>query len=1563
MKSDFFIDRPIFSTVISVLIVLVGVIGLVRLPIDQYPDIVPPVVTVTATYPGASAMAVSQAVATPIEQALNGSPGMLYMESTSTNSGSFTATVTFDINTDPDLAAVEIQNRVQDAEQRLPAEVVQNGISVQKEAKSKLLTITIQSTDDKYDEIYLSNYATLNVVDMIRRVPGVGRVSSSGSRYYAMQIWAQPDKLASLGLTVKDLQTALKDQNRESAAGVLGQAPMEGVDVSIPITATGRLSTAEQFENIVVRATDDGAVIRMKDVARVSLEAQSYNTESGINGEDAAVINIYMLQGQNAMEVARNVKDAMTEISANFPDGITYDIPFDATEYISESIHHVYRTLFEALILVILVVFLTLQSWRATLIPAIAVPISLVGTFGMMLIFGFSLNLMTLLGLILAIGLVVDDAIVVVENVDRIMTEEHLPPKEATKKAMAGIGSALIAMSLVLCAVFVPVSFLSGITGSLYRQFTITIAVSVIISTIVALTLSPAMCAIFLKPHVEGEKKNFIFRKINQWFSKGNDFYTKMVGKSFRHTPRMLIGFAVACIGIFVLGKIVPTSFMPQEDQGYFTCELELPVGATLERTRAVSERAMDFFMRQQDILYVLDVRGTSPRIGTNQANVSYTVIMKPWKERKVKSINKTMKMVRDSLALFPEAQVYISSPAVIPGLGTSGGFSMVLEAKGDCTYEQLQAAKDTLMYYASMRKELTGLSSNMQSDIPQLYFDVDRDKTQLLGVPLADVFSTLKAFTGSVYINDFNMFNRIYRVYLQADAPYRERKENLNLFFVKSSGGSMVPVSALGNAYYTTGPGTIKRFNMFYSATINGEAAHGTSSGQAMAILEDIVHEHLPPYVGVEWSGLSYQEKKEGGKTGLVLMLCFVFVFLFLAAQYESWSIPVAVLLTLPIAIVGAYLGIFVLGYESNVYFQIGLVMLVGLAAKNAILIVEFAKEEVEKGRGVEEAAITAARLRFRPIVMTALAFLLGMLPLVFANGPGCLSRRDIGTGVFFGMIAATCIGIVYVPFFFIQIYKLRKRFKINRLLNIRRTHHKTLAATSPANNGNTGDNGNTGNAGSNDGKGKTDAKGGGGAALVVTALIALTTLFSCSPTKYCAEPELNLPDTFSGAAPLDSLTIADLSWTEVFTDTTLQRLVREALEYNKDILVAAERLKELQYKYRMDRSNLWPSFGYRVYTEDEVTDYHGGGWSDDVENGLKVSMSWEIDLWGRLRWSSKEKLADYLAGVEAQRAVRMEIIAKVITAYFELQDLDRELSIVNRTMLTREEGTLQAKLRFEGGLTSETSYQQSLVELASAASMIPELEQQVALKESQLAFLCGSYPKHMDRQAAGDQSSRGDQLSSVSLNLSVRSNIPTGVPSDLLWRRPDLRAKERQLEAARAAVGIAQAERFPNLTLSLVGVGWEDEDFRDFFKAPYYYPRADFLGPIFQWGKRRAKFKAAISAYEQTRLEYEKAVMQAFKEVYDATVVFNSARRNTDAKYNLREASRSYISLANMQYINGVINYLDLLDAQRSYLNSQMQYSKAVVQEYTALVSLYRALGGGWTTNNAEFQRPSGE
>ena len=1036
MKPGFFIDRPVFSTVLSVLIVIVGIIGLVLLPVDQYPQITPPVVKISATYPGASALTVSQAVATPIEQELNGTPGMIYMQSSSSNSGYLNITVTFDVSADPDLAAVEIQNRVKLAESRLPAEVIQNGITIEKQAPSQLMTLSLMSDDPKFDEIYLSNFATINVLDVLRRIPGVGRISNVGSRYYGMQIWVYPDRLANMGLTVKDLQDALKDQNRESAAGELGKQPVLDVDVTLPITAPGRLSTVKEFEDIVVRANPDGSIVRMSDVARVSLEASSYATESGINGKNAAILGIYMLPGANALDVATKVKEAMADISKNFPEGLEYNFPFDMTEYISQSVHEVYKTLFEALFLVVLVVFLSLQNWRAALIPTIAVPISLIGTFGFMLIFGFSLNMLTLLGLILAIGIVVDDAIVVVENVERIMAEEHLTAREATHKAMSELSGALIATSMVLAAVFVPVSFLGGITGQLYRQFSVTIVVSVLLSTVVALTLSPAMCALILRP--SHKKKPFVFRWINLWLARGNKSYTKLLRKAISNPRRILAGFGMVLVFIFVLNKVLPTSFIPEEDQGFFTVELEMPEGATLERTRTVTDRAIEFLDNHPAVAYVQNVTGSSPRVGTNQGRATLTVILKPWEERKSSGmkVEDVMADARKEFYYYPEVKSYVNRPPVIPGLGESGGLEMQLEAKGDATWENLVSARDTFLYYASLAPELHGVSSAMQSDIPQLYFDVDRDQAKFLGIPLSDIFSTMKAYLGSVYVNDFNMFNRIYRVYIQAEAPYRATRDNLDLFFVRSQDGAMVPLTALGTTQYTTGPGTIKRFNMFTTASIDAVAAPGYSTGEAMAAMERIAKEHLPENIGLEWSGLSYQEKKAGGQTGFVLALVFLFVFLFLAAQYESWIVPIAVLLSLPIATLGAYLGIWATRLENDIYYQIGLVTLIGLAAKNAILIVEFAKVQVDHGVDVVKAAIHAAQMRFRPILMTSLAFVLGMLPMVLASGPGSASRHSIGTGVFFGMLMAITVGIVLVPFFFVLIYKIKGKLRLDRIV-----------------------------------------------------------------------------------------------------------------------------------------------------------------------------------------------------------------------------------------------------------------------------------------------------------------------------------------------------------------------------------------------------------------------------------------------------------------------------------------------------------------------------------------------
>lgn len=1034
MKLGTFIDRPILSIVISILIVLVGAISVFILPVDQYPQITPPQVRVKASYPGAGSVTVAQAIATPIEQELNGTPGMLYMESTSSNSGSLTINVTFDVGTDPDIAAVDIQNRVKLAESRLPAEVIQNGVEIERQAASQLLTVSLSSTDPKFDEIYLSNYATINVLDVLRRVPGVGRVSNIGSRYYSMRIWVYPDAMTGFGLTVNDIRDAIREQNRESAAGELGLQPITDTDITVPLVTPGRLEKAEDFENIILRAREDGSIIRLRDVARVELEASSYSTESGMDNKNAAILAVYLLPGANALDVANNVREAMEEIRPNFPDGIAYNIPFDMTHYISSSIKEVYVTLFEALFLVVLVVFLSLQNWRATLVPIIAVPISLIGTFSFMLAFGFSINLLTLLGLILAIGIVVDDAIVVVENVERLMEEKGLTAREATHQAMKELSGALIATSLVLAAVFIPVSFLPGISGQLYRQFSVTIVISVLLSTVVALTLSPALCALLLKP--QKGKKRGLFAAINSWLTTGLNHYLKLINLTIKNPRRVLAGFGMIVIAIFILFRVLPTSFIPADDQGQFTVELELPEGATLRRTSEVTSRAVDFILQNPHVQNVQNVTGTSPRIGSSQARSTLTVLLKDWTDREDAEgkVDAIIESLKKEFYYYPEVRFYISKPPVIPGLGSSGGFEMQLQAKGNATFEDLSHAVDTLLQYANQRKELLGVSSSLQADVPQLYFDLNRDAATFQGIPMPDIYNSMKAFLGAMYVNDFNMFNRIYRVNIQADEEFRRNKDNLNLFSVRSDNGSMVPVTALGTFNYTTGPGSIKRFNMFNSAVIRGEAGSGYSTGDAMDVMEKLVADKLPENIGIEWSGLSYQEKKAGGQTAYVMALVVLFVFLFLAAQYESWSIPISVLLSLPIAALGALLGIWVTGLENDIYFQIGLVTLIGLATKNAILIAEVAKQQIEAGASILQATLKAAELRFRPIVMTSLAFILGMFPLVVATGPGAASRHSIGTGVFFGMLSAITIGIIAVPFFFHLIYARIEKRKLKK-------------------------------------------------------------------------------------------------------------------------------------------------------------------------------------------------------------------------------------------------------------------------------------------------------------------------------------------------------------------------------------------------------------------------------------------------------------------------------------------------------------------------------------------------
>ena len=1037
MKVSFFIDRPVFSAVISIVIVIVGIIGLTMLPVDQYPQITPPVVKISASYPGASALTVSQAVATPIEQEINGTPGMLYMESNSSNSGGFSATVTFDVSADPDLAAVEIQNRVKLAESRLPAEVIQNGISVEKQAPSQLMTICLTSSDPKFDEIYLSNFATINVLDLLRRIPGVGRVSNIGSRYYAMQIWALPDKLANFGLTVQDLQNALKDQNRESAAGVLGQQPVKGLDITIPITTQGRLSSAKQFEDIVVRANANGSIIRLRDVARVSLEASSYSTESGINGENAAVLGIYMLPGANAMEVAKSVKAAMEEISANFPEGMSYEIPFDMTTYISESIHEVYKTLFEALILVVLVVFLSLQSWRATVIPIVAVPISLIGTFGFMLIFGFSLNILTLLGLILAIGIVVDDAIVVVEAVQAKFDEGYRSPYKATVAAMDGISAAIVTTSLVFMAVFIPTSFMGGTSGVFYTQFGLTMAVAVGISAINALTLSPALCALIMTPHMDkstGGKLSFSSRFHHAFEASFNRLVLKYKnGVSFflRRKWMAWVSLTAVCALLVFFMRTTKTGLVPDEDMGTIFVNVTTPPGSSLAQTRKTMEMIDERIREIPQIKIYSNVTGYSMMGGQAASGGMLIIKLKHWNERQEAQdhINAIIAAIYQHTADIKSAKLFAFAQPTIMGYGMGSGFEMYVQDRAGGSVENLQKYTQDFIAALNRRPEISMAYTTFDTKFPQYMVEVDAVKCQRAGVTTSDVLSVLSGYIGGNYSSNLNRFSKLYRVMIQARKDYRLDKESLNNMFVRTESGEMAPVGQFITLTKVYGAETLTRFNMYTSIPVNGMPADGYSSGDAIAAIEEVASQTLPTGYGYEFSGITREESSSTGNTVIIFIICIVFIYLILCSLYESIFIPMVVILAVPFGLMGSFLFAKCFGLENNIYMQTGLIMLIGLLSKTAILLTEYASARRRQGMSIAQAAVAAAGVRLRPILMTALTMIIGLFPLIVATGAGANGNRSLGVGTVGGMLVGTVALLFVVPVLFTVFQAIEER------------------------------------------------------------------------------------------------------------------------------------------------------------------------------------------------------------------------------------------------------------------------------------------------------------------------------------------------------------------------------------------------------------------------------------------------------------------------------------------------------------------------------------------------------
>ena len=1537
--SHFFIRRPIFAGVLSIMIVLLGGIALWELPIASYPEVVPPTIFVMASYPGASADTVAATVATPLEQEINGVENMLYMSSACSSDGSLRIQVTFKTGTDMDQAQVQVQNRVAVALPRLPEEARRLGVMTRKRSPSITMIVHLISPTGKYDDLYLSNYAYLQVKDVLARLPGVGDASIIGARDYSMRIWINPDQASARSLTASEIVAAIREQNIQVAAGTFGQQPQPpGNNFQLVARTQGRLSTPEEFGDIILKTSAAGQITRLRDVARVELGAKDYSVESYLDGRSAAAIMIAQLPGSNAIETADAIRAAMRRLSQQFPAGLEYRIVFDTTQFIRESIHEVMKTLLIAMVLVTFVVILFLQNWRASLIPLLAVPVSLIGTFAAMSSFGFSLNNLTLFGLVLAIGIVVDDAIVVVENVERHIAE-GLAPVAATKKAMEEVSGAVIAIALVLSAVFIPTAFMSGITGKFYQQFALTIAVSTLISAFNSLTLSPALSALLLQPHHAPKdllgrflhySVDWLFRGFNRLFNSSRSAYVASLRHVLRHCGIGLFLY-VGLLALTWLGfHTVPTGFIPAQDKGYLIAYVQLPDGASLERTKAVSARMRTLMQATPGVNAIVEIAGFSiVSFGSSGNAATMFIPLKPFDERMRAGLSAdvVMNQLRGRLAGIQDGFIGVFGSPPVDGLGALGGFKLQIEDRTALGFQALQGAAYAMMAAANQDKRLSGALTTFRANVPQVFLDIDRAKAKTMQVPLSDVWDTLSIYLGSLYVNDFNVFGRPYQVTAQADAPFRAKPEDLVNLKTRNATGEMVPLGTLINVRDTTAPVSVNRYNMFTAAEITGATAPGVSSGDAITIMEDLAARILPPGMTIEWTELTLLEILAGHSAVLIFPLCVLMVFLVLAAQYESWSLPLAIILIVPMCLLSAIGGVWARRMDNNLFTQIGLVVLIGLACKNAILIVEFARQLQAGGKGRLDAALEACRLRLRPILMTSFAFIFGVIPLMLAKGAGAEMRQAIGTAVFFGMLGVTFFGIFLTPIFYLVIRRVLERRKT--------VSGAALPGVTPS--------------------------GATTAVLLLLGAASAALLSGCAVGPNYRQPQTPVATAFANGSQTNvapDQTVA--TWWRAFNDATLNRLVERALATNQDLRIATARVREaraLRTAVVLDA----------VPTVQANAGYTKGVSSQDSTHGLPrhqreielydagFDAAWELDLFGRVRRSIQASTADVAATEAARRDVLVSLIAEVARNYFELRGAQNEL-VVARGNARNQQDTLEITLaKFRAGRATELDTARAQAQLNSTLATIPPLEAAIQRTIYRLSVLTGQQPTGLNAELA--QTAPLPPLPAL---------VNVGSPADLLRRRPDIRSAECTLAAATARIGVATADLFPRVTFNgrLALEAGELSRLTDAGADAYSF------GPRITWaaldlGGVRARIQAADARAEAELAFYEKTVLSALEETESALVDFGRAQARRDYLLASARAADDAVALARERYQGGIADFLTVLDAQRTQLAVQQQLAQSETRTATALVAVYKALGGGWEiedrANSAAITSPN--